>query len=194
MRFCRSVRFNFYKKYPQWMWGALSRVPSSARLFPVLSYILQKESRLPSYVRQQLMPSSSGRWRRSGSIFQSSFSRKKMDVRRWFRFFHREKFSGRRFSSVELQLSTVLFRSGVMSTVDAARQAVVHGRIFLNGSLVRFPSTLLHGGDCISVSSKIIFCNFDYPSNFIEVSLLLNRLVIYRVDGVSHESVGFDYS
>ena len=54
----------------------------------------------------------------------------------------------------ESRLDNVVFRMGISSTRDGARQLVSHKHILVNGSIVNIPSYTLRPGDKISIREK----------------------------------------
>ncbi|MBI2852561.1 MAG: 30S ribosomal protein S4 [Chloroflexi bacterium] len=60
---------------------------------------------------------------------------------------------------LERRLAAVVHRSGLASTVRAAKQTVSHGHLWVNGKRVDLPSYLLKEGDVVSVrpeSQKLV--------------------------------------
>jgi small subunit ribosomal protein S4 len=57
-------------------------------------------------------------------------------------------------SLLESRLDNIVWRLGLARTIPAARQLVVHGHIFVNGSRVDRPSFRVKVGDEVSVSAK----------------------------------------
>ena len=55
---------------------------------------------------------------------------------------------------LEMRLDAVVLRSGFVRTIYAARQAVVHGHVMVNGQKVDRPSMRLKPGDVISLAEK----------------------------------------
>lgn len=55
---------------------------------------------------------------------------------------------------LERRLDNVLFRANFTSTIAAARQMVRHGHVFVNGSRVDIPSSLVSSGDSIELDQK----------------------------------------
>ncbi|MBH37423.1 30S ribosomal protein S4 [bacterium] len=56
--------------------------------------------------------------------------------------------------TVERRLDNLLFRLGFYPTIPAARQAVVHGHIFVNGKRCDIPSCIIPIGDEISLAEN----------------------------------------
>ena len=56
---------------------------------------------------------------------------------------------------LEMRADSVLYRSGLASTRRAARQAVSHGHITINGTRVKTPSTQIKKGDKISIREGV---------------------------------------
>jgi small subunit ribosomal protein S4 len=55
---------------------------------------------------------------------------------------------------LEMRLDAVVLRAGFVRTIFAARQAVVHGHVMVNGKKVDRPSTRLKPGDVVSLAQK----------------------------------------
>ena len=55
---------------------------------------------------------------------------------------------------LEMRLDAVVLRSGFVRTIYAARQAVVHGHVMVNGGKVDRPSMRLKPGDVVSLAEK----------------------------------------
>ncbi|KAK4684504.1 hypothetical protein P7C73_g5673, partial [Tremellales sp. Uapishka_1] len=60
------------------------------------------------------------------------------------------------FSQVERRLDVLVFRSCFATSVWQARSYVVHGKVKLNGEIVRNPNTLLEPGDLFTVNPEAI--------------------------------------
>jgi small subunit ribosomal protein S4 len=56
----------------------------------------------------------------------------------------------RLFRRLEMRLDSAVLRAGLVSTRQAARQAVSHGHVTVNGTRVRVPSALVKKGDVIA--------------------------------------------
>jgi len=52
---------------------------------------------------------------------------------------------------LELRLDAVVLRAGFVRTIYAARQAVSHGHVTVNGKRVNIPSYLIRAGDVVAV-------------------------------------------
>ena len=55
---------------------------------------------------------------------------------------------------LEMRLDAVVLRAGFVRTIYAARQAVVHGHVMVNGQKVDRPSMRLKPGDVVSLADK----------------------------------------
>ena len=55
---------------------------------------------------------------------------------------------------LEMRLDNVVFRLGMAPTIAAARQAITHGHIMINGKKVSIPSYSLQAKDKISITQK----------------------------------------
>lgn len=55
---------------------------------------------------------------------------------------------------LEMRLDAVVLRAGFVRTIYAARQAVVHGHVLVNGQKVDRPSMRLKPGDVVSLAEK----------------------------------------
>ena len=55
---------------------------------------------------------------------------------------------------LEMRLDAVVLRAGFVRTIYAARQAVVHGHVLVNGQKVDRPSRRLKPGDVVSLADK----------------------------------------
>ena len=55
---------------------------------------------------------------------------------------------------LEMRLDNIVFRLGMAPTIAAARQAITHGHIMINGKKVTIPSYNLQAKDKISVAQK----------------------------------------
>lgn len=55
---------------------------------------------------------------------------------------------------LEMRLDAVVLRAGFVRTIYAARQAVVHGHVMVNGQKVDRPSMRLKPGDVVSLAEK----------------------------------------
>ena len=55
---------------------------------------------------------------------------------------------------LEMRLDAVVLRAGFVRTIFAARQAVVHGHVMVNGKKVDRPSYRLKPGDVVSLAQK----------------------------------------
>lgn len=55
---------------------------------------------------------------------------------------------------LELRLDAVVLRAGFVRTIYAARQAVVHGHLLVNGRRVDQPARRLQPGDTVALSAK----------------------------------------
>jgi len=75
-------------------------------------------------------------------------------------------FSKNVFSLLESRLDIVLYRSGLVKTINEARQLIKHEKIQVNEKSVFSPSRLIHPGDVISINKL----NNDYPKLFKTVS------------------------
>jgi small subunit ribosomal protein S4 len=77
-------------------------------------------------------------------------------LRNYFR--KASRFTGNTASAMvamlEMRLDAVVVRGGLTRTVYAARQAVVHGHILLNGKRVTIPSCQVKVGDTVSVKES----------------------------------------
>ncbi len=75
-------------------------------------------------------------------------------------------FSKNFFSLIEKRLDVVLYRSGFVKTIVAARQACRHSKILVNSKVCRSPSILLNPGDIISYlpskKNTTLFLNQEY--------------------------------
>ncbi|KAJ3091776.1 mitochondrial 37S ribosomal protein nam9 [Quaeritorhiza haematococci] len=60
------------------------------------------------------------------------------------------------FAELERRLDTVVFRCHFASSIWAARRAVVHGHVKVNGKLCRTPCRRLEDGDMITVDPNVI--------------------------------------
>lgn len=65
-----------------------------------------------------------------------------------------EKFTTFFFKLFESRLDTVLYRSKICSSIRNARQLIVHGKTFVNNTIVKSSSYLLKNGDLISIHPK----------------------------------------
>ena len=55
---------------------------------------------------------------------------------------------------LEMRLDAVILRSGFARTIYAARQAVVHGHVLVNGRKVDRPSRRLQPGDAVALAAR----------------------------------------
>jgi small subunit ribosomal protein S4 len=55
---------------------------------------------------------------------------------------------------LEMRLDAVVLRAGFVRTIYAARQAVVHGHVLVNGRKVDRPSRRLQQGDVVSLAAR----------------------------------------
>ena len=56
---------------------------------------------------------------------------------------------------MESRLQTVVYRSGIVSTIHHARQLISHGHVRVNGTVCVLPGRVLRAGDIISVSPTV---------------------------------------
>jgi small subunit ribosomal protein S4 len=55
---------------------------------------------------------------------------------------------------LELRLDAVVLRAGFVRTIYAARQAVVHGHLLVNGRRVNRPARRLQPGDTVALAAR----------------------------------------
>jgi small subunit ribosomal protein S4 len=100
---------------------------------------------------------------------------------------------GRSFAYfLESRLDTILYRSNFFHSIFAARQAINHKRIYINGKIVTKPSFMLFINDIITISqisdfykhlkqklqnSKILT---NYPS-YLEINYKLGTIVLLKM-------------
>jgi small subunit ribosomal protein S4 len=58
------------------------------------------------------------------------------------------------FKALETRLDAVVFRSGLTPSIFAAKQAVTHGHILVNGKKVDRPSAAVKPGDSLSINQE----------------------------------------
>lgn len=81
------------------------------------------------------------------------------------------------FSLIESRLDVILYRSDFAKTIKAARQAIRHSKVYVNGRCCRIPSTLCKPGDIVSLKKN----NVDQGSRKHSISVHLNKGLINKV-------------
>lgn len=86
-----------------------------------------------------------------------------------------------------MRLDLILVRAGFFKSIFAARQAILHKKIYLNGKIVTFSNYLLKKGDvvCMKERHPIIYLEdcpkiLNYSATFFEVNYTLMALVILK--------------
>lgn len=99
---------------------------------------------------------------------------------------------------LEMRLDNILFRASFFPTIIASRQAILHGYIFVNDSIINVPSFSCKPSDIILIKSSITFRkkvneNFSYlksirltPSH---LSVNIDKFTVKILNFVSRSSV-----
>jgi small subunit ribosomal protein S4 len=103
--------------------------------------------------------------------------------------------------SLETRLDSILYRSYFVSSINSARQLIVHGNVFVNNKKITKSNFLLKRGDLIQISKNvesavkknILKSNF-WPLPPIHLEINFKILSIYFVENIKFIHLSSCYS
>lgn len=85
---------------------------------------------------------------------------------------------------LESRLDVLLYRSGFFSSIFESKQAILHSKVQINGTIVTYPNCILKEGDCVDFNTEIK-PHFLVSLPYIQVNKKLSNIIYLRKPRIS---------